>query len=94
MFSGKNIKTRKLSKKFDVKMHGPFKVIKAVSPTAYRLKLPKNWSIHPTFQISLLELFRKSIDSDRPLPDLDQVSANANLLDGEEGQKIKEIKDS
>jgi SHS2 domain-containing protein len=69
MLSGKNIKTRRPSKKFDVKMHGPFEVIKAVSPTAYRLKLSKNWSIHPTFYISLLEPYQKSID----LIDLHQI---------------------
>jgi hypothetical protein len=42
MLSGKNIKTRRLLKKFDVKMHGLFEVIKVVSLTAYRLKLLKN----------------------------------------------------
>jgi SHS2 domain-containing protein len=71
MLSGNNIKTRRPSKKFNVKMHGPFKVIKAVSPAAYRLKLPKNWSIHPMFYILLLEPYRKSIDPERPPPDLD-----------------------
>jgi hypothetical protein len=75
-------------------MHRLFEVIKAVSPTAYRLKLPKKWSIHPIFHISLLEPYQKSIDPDRPPPDLDQVLADANLLDGEEAQKIREIKDS
>jgi hypothetical protein len=46
------------------------------------------------FYISLLEPYRKSIDPDRAPPDLDQVLADAYLLDGEEDQKIKEIKDS
>jgi hypothetical protein len=94
MLSGKNIKTRRPSKKFDVKMYGPFEVIKAVLPTAYRLKLSKIWSNHLTFYISLLEPYQKSIDSNRLLPDLDQVLADADLLDSKEGQKIKEIKDS
>jgi hypothetical protein len=65
-----------------------------VSPTAFRLRLPRNWSIHPTFHISLLEPYKKSTDPERGPPDLDQVLADADLLDGEEGHKIKEIKDS
>jgi hypothetical protein len=73
MLRGKNIKTHRPSTRFDIKMHGPFQVIKTVLPIAYRLKLTKHWSIHPTgiFYISFLELYRKSIDPDKPPPDLD-----------------------
>jgi hypothetical protein len=42
ILSRKNIKTHRPPKKFGVKMHGPFKVIRAVSPIVYKLKLPKN----------------------------------------------------
>ena len=40
--------------KFDDKYHGPFEVLKVVSPVAYKIKLPDHWSIHPVFHVSLL----------------------------------------
>jgi hypothetical protein len=39
----KNLKTRHPSRKLDAKLHGPFKVIKVLSPTTLKLELPKCW---------------------------------------------------
>ena len=36
------------------KRHGPFKIVKKVSPVAYQLKLPTAWTIHDIFHASLL----------------------------------------
>jgi len=55
MLSGRNIKTRRPSKKMDHKNHGPFQVEKIISPLAVRLTLPRKWKIHNVFHVSLLE---------------------------------------
>ncbi len=34
--------------------HGPFKITKVLSPVAYRLELPFQWTIHLVFYMSLL----------------------------------------
>jgi len=55
MLDGRNIKTRRLSKKLDHKKHGPFQIEKIVSPLAIRLTLPWRWKIHNVFHVSLLK---------------------------------------
>ena len=38
---------------------GPFRVLKAAGPVAYRLELPAHWSgVHPVFHSSLLRRWR------------------------------------
>jgi hypothetical protein len=78
MLHGRNLKTRRPSKKFDDKMFGPFRVERVISPMAIRLKLPRSWKIHPTFHVKLLEPFRTSRlrtppDTTQILNDLDNV---------------------
>jgi len=41
MLNGRNIKTRRPSKKLDHKNHGPFHIQKIISPLAVRLTLPR-----------------------------------------------------
>jgi len=60
MLSGRNIRTRRPSKKLDHKNHGPFQIEKIVSLLAVRLTLPWKWKIHNVFQVSLLEPYRTS----------------------------------
>jgi len=60
MLNGRNIKTRRPTKKLDQKNHGPFQIEKIVSPLAVRLTLPRKWKIHNVFHVSLLEPFRTS----------------------------------
>jgi len=55
MLNGRNIKTRRPTKKLDHKNHGPFQIEKIVSPLAVRLILPRKWKIHNVFHVSLLE---------------------------------------
>jgi len=60
MLHGRNIKTRRPSKKLDHKNHGPFQIEKIVSALAVRLTLPRKWKIHNVFHVSLLEPYRTS----------------------------------
>jgi len=58
MLSGRNIKTRRPSKKLDHKNHGPFQIEKIMSLLTVRLTLPRKWKIHNIFHVSLLEPYR------------------------------------
>jgi len=57
MLNGRNIKTRRPSKKLDHKNHGPFQVEKIVLPLTVRLTLPQKRKIHNVFDIAQLEPF-------------------------------------
>ena len=56
------------------KCHGPFTIVKRVSPVAYQLQLPTAWTIHNVFHASLLTPYRETIEHGtnytRPPPDL------------------------
>ena len=48
------------SAKLAPKCHGSFEIIKEVSPMAYKLKLPKAWTIHDVFHSSLLTPYKET----------------------------------
>ena len=54
LLDSKNIKTTRLTKKFDNKWLGPFKVDSKVGASTYKLKLPQGWFIHLVFNKILL----------------------------------------
>jgi len=66
--------------------HGPFKIIKIISPVAVCLKLLTQWSIHPVFHTSLLMPYTETPSHEpnftRPPPD---------LIDGEEEYEVEQI---
>ena len=56
MVNGKNIKTRRPTKKFDHKMRGKFRVKRLIGPYSYELEIPQGvGNIHPVYHISMLE---------------------------------------
>jgi hypothetical protein len=67
--------------------HGPFKITQAISPVAYKLALPHQWTIHPVFHVSLLtpyiETKEHSANYSRPPPD---------LVGGEEQYEVEAIR--
>jgi hypothetical protein len=86
---GKNLRINQPTAKLVPRRHGPFKVIKVLSPVSYQLALPMQWSIHPVFHIDLLTPYRETIthgpNYQRPVPD---------LVDGEEEYSVEKILDS
>ncbi|MBW0464692.1 hypothetical protein O181_004407 [Austropuccinia psidii MF-1] len=52
----KNIKTTRPTKRISERFLGPFEALKKIESHAYHLKLPQKWkSVHPVFNVSLLE---------------------------------------
>jgi hypothetical protein len=86
---GKNLRINQPTAKLAPRRHGPFKVIKVLSPVSYQLQLPTQWSIHPVFHIDLLTPYRETIthgpNYQRPVPE---------LVDGEEEYSVEKILDS
>jgi hypothetical protein len=86
---GKNLRISQPTAKLAPRRHGPFKVIKVLSPVSYQLALPMQWSIHPVFHIDLLTPYCETIthgpNYQRPLLD---------LVDGEEEYSVEKILDS
>ena len=92
MLSGRNIKTRRPSRKMDHKNHGPFQIEKIVSPLAVRLTLPRKWKIHNVFHVSLLEPYR--ISKHRPAPDPAKVLREADDIEQSEEYDVEAIEAS
>ena len=97
MLNGKNLKTRRPSKKLDVKLHGPFKVSKILSPTAIKLELPSRWRIHNAFHVSLIEPYRLANNTIRPPPELasaseqNELGYDVNSYEYEPGCEVVEV---
>jgi len=49
--NGKNIRTKRPSKKLSPKLYGPFKIIAAKGQRAFKLEISPTWKIHPTFHV-------------------------------------------
>ena len=60
--------------KLNPKWYSPFKILKAVSPVAFKLDLPVLWTIYPIFHASLLtpyiETYAHGPKCSQPPPDL------------------------
>ena len=92
MLNGRNIKTRRPSRKLDHKNQGPFQIEKIVSPLAIRLTLPRKWKIHNVFHVSLLEPYRTS--EHRAPPDPLKVLREADDIEQSEEYDVEEVMSS
>jgi len=92
MLSGRNIRTRRPSKKMDHKSHGPFQIEKIISPLAVRLTLPRKWKIHNVFHVSLLEPYRTS--EYRAPPDPAKILREADDIEQSDEYDIEEVEAS
>ena len=73
--------------KLNPKCYGPFKVLKEISPVAFKLELPISWTIHLVFHTSLLTPYVKthahSPNYSHPPPD---------LINDEEQYEVEQIR--
>jgi len=92
MLNGRNIKTRRPTKKLDHKSHGPFQIEKIASLLAVRLTLPRKWKIHNVFHVSLLEPYRTS--EHRVPPDPSKVPRKADDIEQSEEYDVEEVMSS
>jgi len=92
MLSGRNIRTRRPSKKMDHKNHGPFQIEKIISPLAVRLTLPRKWKIHNVFHVSLLEPYRTS--EYRAPPDPAKILREADDIEQSDEYDVEEVEAS
>jgi hypothetical protein len=83
---GHNIKMFHPTAKLVPKRHGPFPIIRVLSPITYELRLPVQWKLHPVFHVDLLTPYRKTefhgANYDKPPPD---------LIGGEEEYEVERI---
>ena len=74
------------SAKLAPKCHGPFRVMREISPVAYQLKLLKPWTIHDVFHSSLLMPYKETREHraqfQHPPPE---------LIGNEEEYKVEQI---
>jgi len=92
MLNGRNIKTRRPSRKMDHKNHGPFQIEKIISPLAVRLMHPRKWKIHNVFHVSLLEPYRTS--EHRTPPDPSKVLREADNIEQSEEYDVEKVMSS
>ncbi|SJL07267.1 uncharacterized protein ARMOST_10610 [Armillaria ostoyae] len=85
-----NLHLPRPKKKLDDKRVGPFLVLEKTGASAYKLKLPPHWKIHPRFNKKLLSPFEPPSfpNQEQPPP------PPPDLIDGEEEWEIEEILDS
>ena len=73
-------------KKLLMKRTGPFEIEEVVSRTAFRLRIPPQWKIHPVFHASLLTTYKETSEHGPNFlrPPLD-------LIDGEEEYEVEAV---
>src|SRR5690606_13233514 len=89
MVDSRNMESKRPSKKLDHKKIGPFRITKLVGKRACRVELPGRVKVHPTFHVSMLELYRTS-----DVPGRQQQPPEPDEIDGEESWVIQEVVDS
>ncbi|GAB2276116.1 hypothetical protein Dimus_039172 [Dionaea muscipula] len=64
--------------KLAARYYGPYKILAAIGPVAYRLELPSTAAIHPVFHVSLLK--RKIGEGAAPVLDPPTMNNEGNLV--------------
>ncbi len=72
---------------------GPFRILREITPVSFRLALPSNYRISPTFHVSLLKPAGGSRGAEDQ-EEADDHGAPPIIIDGEEVYRVQEILDS
>jgi len=79
MLNAKNIGTKRLSKKFSLKLYGNFKVLERQRSRGYKPEISPRGKIHPVFHVSLLEAYGASNRPNQDQPPRDPKESEAEL---------------
>ncbi|KAI2646498.1 Transposon Tf2-9 polyprotein [Labeo rohita] len=91
--STRDLRLRLPSRKLSPRYVGPFQIIRQITPVSFRLRLPSEYCISPTFHVSLL----KPADSPEGREILDETASQGPppiIIDGEEVYQVRAILDS
>ena len=90
MLSTSHLRDIGRSAKLSARYIGPYKVIKVISPVAYKLNLPSSLRIHPAFHVSKLKKYESN--DERRFPQREQqVRPPPVTVDGEEKYEVEAI---
>lgn len=88
LLSSKDINLKDLTPKLRLKYLGPWKIIKVISPVAYKLDLPLSLKVHPVFHISKLARYH---DNTFPLPREFNRPPPVTSIDGAPAYEVETI---
>ncbi|ESK83673.1 hypothetical protein Moror_2158 [Moniliophthora roreri MCA 2997] len=83
---GKNLDFGYPTKKLSPKREGPFEIEEVMGPVTYKLKLLKQWRIHPVFHVGLLSPYKET-DEHRA----NYLEPPLDIVDGHEEFEIEAI---
>ncbi|KAI2663199.1 Transposon Tf2-6 polyprotein [Labeo rohita] len=91
--STRDLRLRLPCRKLSPRYVGPFQIVRQITPVSFRLALPREYRISPTFHVSLLK------PAGRPsrTEDLDETAPQGPgplIIDGEEAYRVNTILDS
>ncbi len=91
--STRDLRLRLPSKKLSPRYVGPFKILRQITPVSFRLDLPADYRISPTFHVSLLKP-AGGPEGEGNLEEVADESTPPIIVDGEEAYQVREILDS
>ncbi|KAL0185639.1 hypothetical protein M9458_017309, partial [Cirrhinus mrigala] len=91
--STKNLRLQQSCRKLNPRYVGPFKIIRQITPVSFRLALPAQYKISPTFHVSLLKP-AVAPGGQRDQNEAATPEAPPLIIDGEEAYQVREILDS